>query len=88
MYTQLYIATSFIVVITDVTPSRMYTTPPATKSVASPTVSVTSTPTTPLTPEVNKLDDELPIGAIIGIAAGAFVLLFILVLIVCVVAKR
>ena len=88
MYTQLYIATSFIIVITDVTPSRMYTTPPATKSVALPTVLVTSTPTTPLTPEVNRLDDELPTGAIIGIVAGAVVLLFILVLIVCVVAKR
>ena len=88
MYVHLHRYTSFIVVITDVTPSRMYTTPPATKSVAPPTVSVTSTPTTPLTPEVNRLDDELPTGAIIGIVSGAVVLLFILVLIVCVVAKR
>ena len=54
-----------------------------------PTASVTSTPTVPLIPEVNKLnDDELPTGAIIGITVGAVVVLFIVVLTVIVVAKR
>ena len=74
--------TSYITVITDVTPSRMFTT-------STPTVSVTSTPTVPLIPEVNKLDDdELPTGAIIGITVGAVVVLFIIVLTVIVIAKR
>ena len=88
MYTYVHRCTLFIIVKTDVTPSRMYTTPPASKSVAPPTVSVTSTPTTPLIPEVDELDDELPTGAIVGIVSGAAVLLFIVVLIICVVAKR
>ena len=75
--------------VTDVIPSRMFTTPPATASIAQPTASVTSTPTIPLAPEIYLLDDdEIPIGAIIGIIIGAVAILLILVLIVCIVAKR
>ena len=74
--------TSYITVITDVTPSRMFTT-------STPTASVTSTPTIPVTPEVSKLDDdELPTEAIVGITVGAVVVLFIVVLTVIVIAKR
>ena len=57
---------------------------------STPTASVTSTPTMPVTPEVSKLDDdELPTGAIIGITIGAAIaFLFIVVLIVIVMTKR
>ena len=76
--------------VTDVIPSRMFTTPSATPpSIAQPSASVTSTPTIPLAPEIYILDDdEMPIGVIISIIVGAIAIFLILVLIVCIVAKR
>ena len=68
-----------------VAPSRAFTTPSSTISVAT-TTSVILSPT--VMPEVHESDYELTIGAVIGISVGSIALLFVVVLIFCVVANR
>ena len=80
-----------MIVAAIVTPSRLFTTPPPTISITPTTISMTSsvmTPTLTVVPEIEESDDELPLGAVIGITVGAIVIAFIALLITCGVAKR